>query len=104
MESGNKFVQVVTNQTEDGRSKRSELINRTKNAPDSNHNPHLSHPSCQTHAGGNQHVRAMLSGMNGVEQPSPRSPPSFGDIKGSDNDSSDQGGEHVRMLSYHWCF
>lgn len=34
--------------------------------------------------------------LNQADQLSPRSPPSFGDNKDSENDSNDQGGDDVR--------
>uniref|UniRef100_A0A251JLN8 RING-type E3 ubiquitin transferase BRCA1 n=1 Tax=Manihot esculenta TaxID=3983 RepID=A0A251JLN8_MANES len=44
-------------------------------------------------AGGIQECSIMQIGMNQVDQLSAGSPPSFGDIKSSENDSNDQGGD-----------
>ncbi|KAI9181257.1 hypothetical protein LWI28_013011 [Acer negundo] len=94
-EEGNKLVQVLSsNSTGDSQSKKSEVPNCVENLCNGDQNPNFSRSNRQTQAGGIQEGRAVLRDVNRVEQSSPGSPPSFGDIKGSDNESSDQGAEH----------
>ncbi|KAL5860010.1 hypothetical protein ACOSQ4_001306 [Xanthoceras sorbifolium] len=94
-ELANKLVQVLSNHSVgDRKTKKSELLNSVENICNGDKNPNISQPSCQTQAEGNLESRAVLRDMNRVEQSSLGSPPSFGDIKGSDNESADQGGEH----------
>ncbi|XP_044492419.1 BRCA1-associated RING domain protein 1 [Mangifera indica] len=56
--------------------------------------PVSSQPSTQIQGEGIQECGAGKTDMNCVEQTLLGSPPSFDDIKGSDNESSDQGSEH----------
>lgn len=59
--------------------------------------PVSSQPSTQIQGEGIQECGAGKTDMNCVEQTLLGSPPSFDDIKGSDNESSDQGSEHVSI-------
>lgn len=60
-------------------------------------NPNLP-PSSQIRAGGLEECMTIERDMNQVAQSLPDSPPSFGDTKCSDNDSSDRHREQVRFL------
>lgn len=68
-----------------------------ENKRDGGQNPNSAQPSSHTQAGGIRDCRPAQIDINQLDQLSPCSPPSFGDIKGSDNESNDQGGELVSI-------
>lgn len=99
--SANTLAQVSFNNSAcDGqKSKAFQLTDTGENKYDGGQNPNLAQPSSQTKAGDIRDCRAVQIYINQMEQLSPCSPPSFGDIKGSDNESNDQGAELVSILT-----
>ncbi|KAL9431163.1 hypothetical protein AB3S75_026369 [Citrus x aurantiifolia] len=91
----NTLVQVSFNNSAcDGqKGKGFELTGMGENKRDGGQNPNSAQPSSHTQAGGIRDCRPAQMDVNQLDQLSPCSPPSFGDIKGSDNESNDQGGE-----------
>lgn len=80
-----------------GKAKEFEMPGTGENQHNSDQNPNLTQLNFQTQAGGICECRAVQIDINRLEQLSPCSPPSFGDIKGSDNESSEQGSERVSV-------
>lgn len=97
--SANTLVQVSFNNSAcDGqKGKGFELTGMGENKRDGGQNPNSAQPSSHTQAGGIRDCRPAQIDINQLDQLSPCSPPSFGDIKGSDNESNDQGGELVSI-------
>lgn len=97
----NKFVQVPRNHSvERGRDVKDKEYEMVRSGVDGcNGKPNVNSPpvSSQIRARAPQECGTVQIDMNQVEQLSPGSPPSFGDIKESENDSNDQGGDDVRI-------
>ncbi|KAJ0053488.1 hypothetical protein Pint_01684 [Pistacia integerrima] len=97
--SANMLGQVTYNHYVGGsKSKGFEMLGKGPILCYNGQGPVSSQPSTQIQSEGIQECGAGKIDMNRVEQTLLGSPPSFDNIKGSDNESSDQGSEHTLLF------